>query len=69
MRNNLKKLGKHIRSIREAKGITQEKLAYENGLSKGNLSKIEMGLVDPQFTTLLKIAEGLGVDIKELVDY
>ena len=28
----------------------------------------EKGLVDPQFTTLVKIANGLGVKLKDLMD-
>lgn len=63
-----KKLGKRIHKLRKEAGITLELLAYENNMSKGNLSKIEKGLVDPQFTTLVKIAKGLGVKLKELMD-
>jgi DNA-binding XRE family transcriptional regulator len=69
MNKPLAKLGKHIKKIRKIKGITLEKLAYENDLSKGNLSKIEKGLVDPQFLTLFKIANGLGLSLKELLDF
>lgn len=63
-----KKLGNRIHKLRKEVGITLEHLAYENNMSKGNLSKIEKGLVDPQFTTLVKIAKGLGVKLKELID-
>lgn len=63
-----KKLGKRIHELRKKKGVTLEHLAYENNMSKGNLSKIEKGLVDPQFTTLVKIANGLGVKLKDLMD-
>lgn len=68
MKPNLKNLGKRIQALRKEQGLTLEKLAYENGLSKGNLSKIEKGLVDPQFMTLVRIAEGLKVPLKELMD-
>ncbi|MCD4813645.1 helix-turn-helix transcriptional regulator [bacterium] len=57
-----------IHKLRKEKGITLEHLAYENGMSKGNLSKIEKGLVDPQFTTLAKIAHGLGIKLKDLMN-
>ncbi len=62
------KLGMRIHKLRKEKGITLEHLAYENGMSKGNLSKIEKGLVDPQFTTLAKIAHGLGIKLKDLMN-
>jgi XRE family transcriptional regulator, regulator of sulfur utilization len=63
-----KKMGRRIHKLRKEKGITLEHLAYENNMSKGNLSKIEKGLVDPQFTTLVKIAQGLGVKLRDLMD-
>lgn len=64
-----KKLGERIRMLRQRKGIALETLALGEGLSTGTLSKIERGQVDPQFSTLMKIAEGLGIEMKELVDF
>lgn len=60
------KLGQHISSLRKRRGLTLEKLAYEVGISKGNLSDIENGKRDPRFTTLKAIAEGLEVSISQL---
>ena len=37
-------IGQRIRQLREEAGLTQEKLAYEIGMSKGFLSDIEKGL-------------------------
>lgn len=62
------KIGKRIRCLRTAKGLTIEKLAYENDLAKGNLSEIEKGLIDPQLSTLARIAEGLDVTLKDLLN-
>lgn len=47
--------------------MTLEKLAYEVGISKGNLSDIENAKRDPRFTTLLAIAEGLDVSVSHLL--
>jgi len=63
-----KKLGKRIKKLREDQGLTIEKLAYENDMAKGNLSEIEKGLIDPKISTLNRIASGLNVSIKNLVD-
>lgn len=60
------RLGANISQIRKSKGITLEKLAYEMGLSKGNLSEIENGLVDPRSSTLFLIAEGLEIPLSKL---
>lgn len=65
----IKKLAKRIKELREAKGLTIERLAYENDLSKGNLSEIERGRIDPKLTTLEKIAKGLEIPLKELFDF
>ena len=65
----IKTLGKRIAKIRKNKGLTIEKLAYENDLSKGNLSEIERGLRDPKITTLEKIAKGLEISLGELFDF
>jgi transcriptional regulator with XRE-family HTH domain len=63
----LHRLGEKIRKERKKRGITLEKLAYEMGLSKGNLSNIEKGLRDPRFITLRAISAGLGVTLSQLM--
>lgn len=61
------KLGEHISKQRKKRGITLEKLAYESGISKGNLSDIEHGKRDPRYSTLRIIAEGLGMSTSQLL--
>jgi transcriptional regulator with XRE-family HTH domain len=64
------KIGRRIRGLREERGLTQEKLAYEGGLSsKGHLSGIEKGLVRPTIHTLVLLAERLQVDLLDLVTF
>ena len=60
-------LGHKIRLIRENKGISLNKFAYENDFTKSGLSKIETGKSDPRATTLQKISNGLGISFAELV--
>lgn len=66
MKKLAKRLGKNITQKRMKLGMTQEKLAYENDISKGYLSEIESGKKLPSLEMLLIIAEALDVDIKEL---
>lgn len=67
MKNLSEKLGRRIVQLRVERSLTQEKLAYECGLkSKGYLSEIESGKKIPSLKVLIKIAERLDVDIKEL---
>ena len=42
-------LGQKIAKLRRQRGLTVEKLAYESGISKGNLSDIENGKKNPRF--------------------
>ncbi len=66
-RDLLRALGNRISKERQKRGITLEKLAYEMGLSKGNLSDIERGRRDPRFTTLRAIATGLRIPVALLI--
>lgn len=63
------KVGARIRDLRKARGLTQEKLAWEAGLSKGHLSGIEKGLVRPTLTTLSMLAKRLEVDLLDLFTF
>lgn len=64
----LKRLGAHIAKVRKSRGYSQDRLYLEAGFSRGTMSKIENGLVNPQILTLAKIAETIGVPLKKLVD-
>jgi transcriptional regulator with XRE-family HTH domain len=61
-----KKLGRRISQVRRNKGITSEKLAYENGISKGYLSDIENGKRLPSLKLLQRVAKGLDVNLRDL---
>ncbi len=63
----LKEIGKRIRDERLKKGVSSEKLAYEMGLSKGNLSEIERGLRDVRLSTLSLISEGLEISLSKIL--
>jgi transcriptional regulator with XRE-family HTH domain len=54
------------RSAREAQGRTQEALAHDAGLTVNALSRIERGRANPAWTTVLQIADALGLSLSEL---
>jgi transcriptional regulator with XRE-family HTH domain len=60
-------IGKRIKSLRNKKRITQERLAVETGFTKGYLSKVEKSLRAPPVSTLGTIARALGVSISSLL--
>lgn len=59
-------LGKAIRQLRRDRGVSQEALAYEAGVTSGTLSLIERGLSNPTWGTTKGIAAALNVSIAEL---
>ncbi len=65
----IKTLGEHIKKVRKSKGYSQDRLYLEAGFSRGTMSRIESGKVNPTYLTLLKIANTLGVPVKKLVDF
>ncbi|MDR1996913.1 MAG: helix-turn-helix domain-containing protein [Candidatus Margulisbacteria bacterium] len=66
-RDFLQILGRRIRTMREARGISLNKFAYENDFTKSGLSKIETGQSDLRATTLKKISSGLDITLSELI--
>ncbi len=59
-------VGKIIREIRIQKtGLSCAKIADEFDLDRGNLNRIENGLIDSKFTTIWKVSEALGLKFSE----
>lgn len=67
--DELKLLGQHIKQLRTKHKITLENLCYKNGLEPSTVSRIEKGLVEPKFLTLIKIAKAFKLSIGELLDF
>lgn len=63
-----KKISLKIKFEREKRGISQEKLALEAGISRNALWKIESNKVSPTVQTLEKIAQALDMDFSALTD-
>ncbi len=62
-------IGRAIRCIRVEKALTQEELARRAGVPLNRVGRIETGVVtDPHYSTLCRIAGGLGVPVRELVE-
>lgn len=59
-------LGTYIKKAREAKGMSQKEVSTESGLDNGNYSRIENGKTDPSFSTVVKIAQALQIDLHDL---
>ena len=60
-------LGARVRELREAAGITRERLAWDCDLDRAYIGHIEAGRRLPSLPVLAQIAERLGVDVLDLV--
>ncbi len=60
-------LGPRLKRWRTARGWNQQDLADRAGVARSTLSKIENGLLSPTFEILVKIAQGFGTDLAELL--
>lgn len=63
------KIGRSIREAREKQGLSQDKFALMIGMDQTYLSRIEQGKRNPTIKMLAKIARGLGVDVRDLIDF
>ncbi len=64
-----KKIGRRIKEIREGMCIKQYELAEKLEMEPSNLTRIESGYQMPKEENLIKIAELLGVKVKDLFDF
>lgn len=61
------KLGAKIKQLREEKEIDQKSFAFDCEIGRTQLYMIEKGRTNPRLLTLMKIADGLGISISELL--
>ncbi len=59
-------MGRRLRELREARGLTLSELARLAGVGKATLSGLENGTRDPRLETLYAIAAALGVPMSAL---
>lgn len=59
------KIGKHLKEIRENKGLSQEALSEEAGYYRTYVNKIETGKYSPSLHTIWRLSDALGLTLKE----
>jgi transcriptional regulator with XRE-family HTH domain len=62
----LKALGQAIRDVRKANRVSQEALAYNAGIDRSHMGKIERGERNVTALNLLRVAKALGVNPSEI---
>jgi len=57
----------NLRRLRNAKGLSQDDLAYEAGVSRSYLSQLEKGSFYASLKIIGRLADALGVEPAELL--
>jgi transcriptional regulator with XRE-family HTH domain len=60
-------IGRHLREIRRARGLTLAAVSQLTSVSISNLSKIENDQISPSFDIIKRICDGLDVSIEDFV--
>ena len=63
----IQRFGKQLQRLRTRRGLTQEQLAVNAGLSRTFLTRLELGQHDPSLSTLVRLAKALRVSVTELL--
>ena len=67
-KNNLSEFGIHVKKIRKNKSSSLNKIAFSRGgITSATLSRIENGLVDFKFSTLIRLAHTLDMPLVDLI--
>ena len=65
----IKLFGKQLKKLREAKGLSQEKLALKTNISQSQIARTELGQVNTSISHVQAYAKALDINIKELFDF
>lgn len=63
------KIGTRIKALRDIKGMSQKDLAYDSDLDRSYIASMESGQRNISIVYIEKIANVLGVSIKEFFEY
>lgn len=64
----LKAFGQHLKSLREAKGLTSDELAFRCLTEKTTISRFENGHHAPGLDQLALLAKGLDLNLSEFME-
>ncbi len=61
-------LAENLKSLRLSRGVSQQELAKDTGISQQNISRWELGRHIPNIEECIKLADYFGITLDELVD-
>ena len=60
--------GRHIRSLRKARGMTQDTLAEKSGVAVDTIRRLESGGFSPSLDTLTKVGTGMNLRLSTMFE-
>lgn len=63
----IKRFGKHVKELREARNLSQEALANEADVPISQIGRIERGEVNPTLSTMDSLAQALKISLADLL--
>jgi len=63
--NIKEKIGKRLRNLRTAKGLSQEKFAFDCGLDRTYIASIEQGRRNVSIANIEKIAKAFNLSVND----
>jgi transcriptional regulator with XRE-family HTH domain len=61
------RFGERVRMLRHSAALSQAELAQRAGLAPSSVSKVETGQMSPTYDVLLRLANGLSIDLSDLL--
>lgn len=61
-------IGQKLKDLRFRAGLTQQELADKAGTTQTTVARIERDVVQPEVTTIRKLAQALGITPGDLLD-
>lgn len=68
-KNFIKALGKRIKELRKEQAISQDQLAFEVGIRREQVIRIESGTQNTSIDIVRKIADNFDMKLKEFFDF
>ncbi|MEZ2338377.1 helix-turn-helix domain-containing protein [Mucilaginibacter sp. RCC_168] len=68
-KDHLIQFGKHLASLRKNKNLSYRKLAQNCDIDHADIRKYEKGEQNMTFLTMVEYAKGLGISLKDLLDF
>jgi len=65
----LKRFGENLRKLRKEKGLSLREMSYACSIDNSKIAKIEKGMINITFTTLLQLAVALEAQPAILLEY